>query len=342
RAANRGRGAAPQRALSSSMPRRIANAGLAATALLAWLFFGIWGVRTALADAALHQLAGLPNVGSEQELALLGRAQRLRPDLGEAWRIAADRDGAAAPMPALAMARHAVRVDAWNWNNWLTLGTLQLQLGQIDAARSSWRKATTLNAGFEAHYAAANFAFLLGDDAGFWLELRRALRQAQAGTAVLALQDAYRLLGDRPRQWLAVLPSTVEVRAAAARFLADHQHLSEASQLWESLSCSAAARPQCGDTALALVQAWQRNADPVPRLLPPPPANAAAQPRAPLPTQMALQIWNDAIKRSDLRAAPARAGNLGDSNLEFPWIGGFAWQPVTGPQRLVPDSDRAN
>lgn len=320
-------------------PRRARFLAAWTCALLATGTFaglGLVALRTELADHFLAQVDANPNLSPEAKLLSLTRATRLRPDLSEAWQRSAEELAPLDPSAALPLAATAVRLDPDNWQNWRTLGLLQLQLNQLPLARSSWRRAAVLNNGFESHFQAANLAFLLGDIPGFWSELQKAVRIAPPNDVGLALQAAVRLAGAQPQRLMALVPAGRPfVAAKVIDVLIGAGHLNAATHIWDSLECPGYNNSDCRGAALDLANAWLQQAG-KPRNAPglSSPITSAAS------VQHALQVWNAGVRMKLLPNEPAQAGSLTDAAFLYPWIGGWTWQLLESPAQVQPDDAR--
>lgn len=320
---------------------------LLVTGLLAGL--GVAAVRTARMDAALQpvlKLQDLPGGAAQSDLDL---AIRMRPDLSQPWQLQASGLSTTDPAKASLLAARATQIDPMNWQNWQTLGLLDYQLGRIGAAQDAWNRAAQLNTGYDAHFEAANLAFLLGDSAGFWREMQAAMLIAPPGEVMLALQSIAHLQGDDPEPILRILPrSRADVGSVAIDFMIQMHQLGAATEIWNRLDCPLYQHEDCKRAALDLVTAWQKVAlatetqdpAPTPSRIQPIPGKKRLAGAAPghVAIAAAMAVWNHAVQVGIIPAVPVNVGAITDSNFQFPDLGGFAWQRDEPTFRLLPAS----
>lgn len=174
------------------------------------------------------------------------RAASVWPDNVAAWRASANDLLTQNPDAALAAARRAVAGDAEDWQNWALLAQMQVEEGDLSAARTSMRAMSTRAVEYEAHWRYANLLLLTGDDAGFWTQIRAALAFVPANYMTETMNQTWLAANGNAATFLAA------VRAAAAMsvdprqppalamgaldFLLTQGQLEAAGAAWETLT----------------------------------------------------------------------------------------------------------
>lgn len=319
---------------------------------------GAVAIRTWGADAAMGHLQQ-PGLKSAQVLRALRHARRLRPDLSQTWRLEASVLSFDSPHQAERLARQAVRLNSLNWHNWHTLAMIELQLGDSRAARNDLTRAIAYDRGFEAHYQLANLAWLLGDRPMFWRQMQAALAIAPQNDLPPAMRTLFELVGPHPHHLLEILPARrTRPLAEAVHFLIGTHHLCAADRAWRRMPCPSYRRTECQARSLELSQAWLQLAmQPAVNLISGKKLPAASTQAAParlgaaqkkhkaapekfkfMPPaaslRRAMRVWNAAIARHLMRAAPVQYGEVADANFHYPWRGVFAWQPGSEPDNV--------
>ena len=308
---------------------------LAVSLMLALL--GVVGLRTMQAHADVDRVTAHPNLSLSRARRVLRQARHLRPDWSRVWRLEGQWLAMNHPRRARIMARRAVQLNPENWRNWHDLGMLDYQLGDPARAQFDLEQSARYNAGFLAHFQAANLAFLLGNQPLFWREMAVALRMVPSNQLLPVMQQINHLEGNHPQAWLGMLPaSRIGLRATAIHFLIRVHDLSAAVSIWRKLPCPAYRRLACHDAALDLSRAWLH------RAIADSSAAAKSPPAQPhtgnssLPgfaARQARQVWNQAVRRRVLSASILVTGSVNDGNFQFPWRGGLSWRP--GPGNLL-------
>lgn len=313
--------------MTSSSLSRIAVGGIL---LIIFGYAAQLALRTVAYDYETNLVQAHPRQQVAQALLHVRRACMLRPDLSQAWRLRAQLSSLQNPQQAQTWAWHAIGVDPTNWRNWNILGLIDFQLDDMRGAQLALARSAVLDDGFSAHFAAANLAFILGDQTAFWKQMKAALHIAPAVDIKPALQDLMRLAGDHPPQILRILPaSRPAVLSPAIRLLVHKQDFNAAFQIWQRLNC-VHDKTDCGNSAMSLitqseqqVSAWEKShARTGPTFSP---DNTTVR----LGLAQAAQVWNQAIAKNYFSAAPQKLGTITDSHFQFPWIGGFTWQSWT-------------
>lgn len=299
--------------------------GLACLAGLGWAAIG-----TGLSD--FDQLRAYAATENPTRHVWLQRAEHWRPDLAANWRL--DTSTVSDPAEARSLALHAVQLNPHNWQNWSALALLDLQIGDARAAASDLAHATQVDRGFDGHFQLANVSWVLGDQPHFLKEMRLALPMTPADRLISVLDELIRLDASQPGLLTTLapaLPSNLQARAVV--YLSSRTKLDAATALWNQLQCSSIA-PECAAAAQHLCAAWLGLAPRTTPLSAPAAAGSSAEAAS---VALAVRIWDDAIARHALQAAPARFGSLADSEFRFDWRGVFAWNGEDPRLRLQAD-----
>lgn len=291
--------------------RRLGQWLAAAVAVVACLWLVAAGFRTW--RAAADQQAGKAFAVRDGSLArvLARRAAAYRPGQAGTWRLRAQLSSFADPRQAAVYARRAVALDPGDWRNWRTLGLIQFQLGQLQAARQAFAHGVQVDHGFASHFQLGNLALLTGQTADFWRQMRAALELAPPDRVNAVLQQALSV-DPSGLKLPAIFPrDRPAVAAQAIIFLVVHHHLPAAAAAWRDLRCPAYDRQPCRAAALLLANAYMQGA-------------YAGGSQAGV--HSAVAIWNRAVEQGILRQDPARPGECGDGEFQHRWAGAaFSW-----------------
>ncbi len=316
------------------------GASLTLLAILAGL--GWAAVRHLRYRLALHAVDQTQS--TRRALAYLRRARGLRPDLSESWRLEADWQSLIHPRRAQALAARAIAINPYNWRNWHRLAMIDLQLGDMTGAKNAMQRAARFDRGFLAHFQMANLSWLIGDRATFWREMKTALRIAPVPDMVPALNNTIALVGYRTRKLVSLVPAgDTPLGADMIQMLGAAGHFRAAAQVWSSLACPAYQANLCNSAAMSLVSGLLAYARSSPSSRRPflAPQNPGRWPR-PAAIALAMAIWNQAIQRRVLNAAPVRWGRVTDGNFLHPWLGQWTWQARSWPLQLLLGPDLHN
>ncbi|HXR98129.1 MAG TPA: hypothetical protein VN709_09830 [Terriglobales bacterium] len=142
-------------------------------------------------------------------------------------------------------ARRAIADDREDWHNWAALAQVQVETGDLAAARSSMAQMSQRVVGYEPNWRYANLLLLTGDTSGFWPQAEKALSFAPGGEISSAFQQIWLAAGlntavfdqaVRAAQARAVDPAQPERLAQSAiQFLLDQNQLAAATPWWQSL-----------------------------------------------------------------------------------------------------------
>jgi len=300
-----------------------------AAASLGTALIGV-AVATVAADAASARAVAL---ATQPELA----ASQWRSALG--WRpdVAANHRGLASALQdsqldrARSEAMQATRLDPGDWQNWNALAMLDVQLGNVPAARAALRRGSAVDQGYQAHAAAAGLAILAGDNAAAWRELAIAWRMVPSQDAARLMADSLRAPGESWDHLRAMVPDDPAIRAGALAPLLAVGAYDHAVQLWSGSGCQAGAREVCRGAVMTLVAELTKRA-----LLQPEPGSAAL-------IAGATTAFRTGVEQGYLPAPAPLAGRSTDPNLgapgletfELPWIGPrWSWASTTDAQLL--------
>ena len=317
--------------------------GVALTAIAFTLWLGQWGIRTLLARRAIAAI-GYSATTNQQIEANLKFAAHMRPDLSRIWRLRARAIMLDDPQNAQQAIRRAIALDPKNWRNWHQLGMIEFQLDHLRQARNALQQAVRFNSGFAAHFAAANLAYILGDQARFWSEMKSAIQVAPVDEIRPVLYNLIRLGGNHPGQLLQILPlKRTRIAVAANEYLTERHQLSTATRIWDLTRCPSYRRKDCKQAATELIHAWLMRAWVAERTARQKTGiHTAAMParrgKARTGALQASRIWKQAIARKVFEATPVLVGAFNDGRFKFNSGEPFSWQsgsivPVLSPSR---------
>lgn len=275
-----------------------------------------------------------PFLSGQTRAAELRLAQRMRPDLADAWRLRAELLAQDRPHDARKASLKAVQLQPTNWENWDQLALLELQFGNIAKANQDFQQGERYDRGYSAHYEMASFARILGETSQFKDEMRAALEMVPQSEIVTALTQALAGLPSS-RALLTILPENrPEVISTAAVLLAKRKQMALATDLWMRMNCPQYRWADCQSSASLLVQALLNDA-----------SSSATGDRGEIAT--AQKIWNRARQQDGLPVASSVTGKISDPNFTHSFLGGFSWsletslpmervlEPATGQKYLA-------
>lgn len=298
--------------------------------LLFWtitaIAISVAAIATAFADAAYSQAEHSLTAADSDPIRHLHEAIALRPDWATPRRTLAEQLSLTDLDAALRSSTAAVTLEPDDWKNWNTLGMIQFQRGNLNAAKAALHTSARLNHGFQSYFESANLELLLGEPDRYWDDLRQALALATLHDAQYVLNQVLihppkdpKLLQklfplDRPRLLLGIVG-----------YFLDHHETANAISAWSNLNCPGYLNNSCGMTARRLTTVLLEN-------------GLTANPASSRDAQLAIGIWNHAVRQKWVNQPDSSEGQISNGLFTHPLNGpAFSWSMLSPiPQQILP------